>query len=309
MKDEAEKKNKSKGNTPIEKLQTEYDKLNKDSFTGFIIVDYPNNYEQHLKIEEYFSGYIQEIDKFPDKRDLFLNYLTNILDKPYYNISYVCPEVINYLRKENQNSKSIFNHYIWLKASEEEIINRSLNRMLDPQTGIIYKMEENPPPPNDKKINERLVPITEPSPEQLKEEIKMYNLEIPKIIEFLNNFKNLSIINKSDINEINQDIENEIIGSITKFEDRENKDIIGDLIKAYDPDESNNFNYFRRLNEIKKKVKKEISDNIIENWVESKEKYTFSIKEFTIIVSSFFSTLKFVENILRIKFSKYFGKL
>ena len=280
MKDEPEKKNKSKGNTAMEKLQTEYDKLNKDSFTGFIIVDYPNNYEQHLKIEEYFSGYIQEIDKFPDKRDLFLNYLTNILDKPYYNISYVCPEVINYLRKENQNSKSIFNHYIWLKVNEEEIINRSLNRMLDPQTGIIYKMEENPPPPNDKKINERLVPITEPSPEQLKEEIKMYNLEIPKIIEFLNNFKNLSIINKSDINEINQDIENEIINSIKKFEDRENKDIIGDLIKAYDPDESNNLNYFKRLNEIKKKVKKEISDNIIENWVESKEKYTFSIKEF-----------------------------
>jgi hypothetical protein len=141
-------------------------------------------------------------------------------------------------------------------------------------------MEENPPPPNDKKLNERLVPITEPTPEQLKEEIKMFNLEIPKIIEFLNNFKNLSIINKSDINEINQDIENEIIGSITKFEDRENKDIIGDLIKAYDPDESNNFNYFKRLNEIKKKVKKEISDNIIENWVEFKEKYTFSIKEF-----------------------------
>ena len=282
IKEEQEKKNnKNKtNNNMLEKLQMEYDTLVKESYSGFIIVDYPNNYEQHLKIEEYFSGYIQEIDKYPDKRDLFLNYLTNILDKPYYNISNVSPEIINYLKKENQNSKSIFNNYIWLKANEEDIINRSLNRMLDPLTGIIYNMEDNPPPSNDKKLNERLVPITEPTPEQLKDEIKMYNLEIPKINEFLNNLKNFLIINKSDKNEINQDIENEIINSITKFEDRENKDIIGDFMKMYDPDENNNFNYFKRLNEINKKVKKEISDNIIQNWIEFKEKYTFNIKEF-----------------------------
>ena len=280
IKEDQDKKNKNKNNLTLQQLQTEYESLNKESFTGFIIVDYPTNYEQYLKLEEYLSGYIQEIDKYPDKRDLFLNYLTNILDKPYYNISYICPEVINYLRKEKHISKSTFSNYIWLKVDEDDIINRSMNRMIDPQTGIIYQTENNPPPQNDKKLNDRLIPITEPSPEKLKDEIKQYNLENPKIIEFLNNFKNLVIINKIDKNEINKDIENEIINSIKKFEDRENKDIIDDLMKVYDPDENNNVNYFKRLNEIKKKVKKEISDNIIQNWIEFKEKYTFSIKEF-----------------------------
>ena len=281
IKEEQDKKSKPKTNTNLQKLQTELELLIKESYTGFIIVDYPNNYEQHLKLEEFFSGYIQEIDKSPDKRDLLLNYLTNILDKPYCNISYICPEVINYFKKENKNSKSIFNQYIWLKANEEDIINRSMNRMLDPQTGIIYHTENNPPPPNDKKLNERLIPITEPTPEQLKEEIKTYNLEMPKIIEFLNTFKNFFIINKNDVNEINKDIENELTNSITKFEDRENKDVIvGDLMNIYDPDENSSINYFKRLNEIKKKVKKEISENIIQNWIEFKEKYTFNIKEF-----------------------------
>ena len=276
---EQDKKNK-KANISLQQLQAEYDKLNNESYSGFIIVDYPNNYEQLLKLEEFLSGFIQEIDKPPDKRDLFLNYLTNILDKPYYNISYICPEIINYLRKGNKNSKSIFNHYIWLKANEEDIINRSLNRMLDPQTGIIYQIDNDPPPPNDKKLNERLVPVTEPTPDQLKEEIKLYNLEIPKIIEFLNNFKNLDIINKNDKTEINKDIENEIVNSIKKFEDRENKDIIGDLMKTKDLEENSNINYFLRLNEIKKKLRKEISENILENWIDFKEKYIFNIKEF-----------------------------
>ena len=264
----------------MQQLKDEYDILNKESFSGFIIVDYPNNYEQHLKLEEFLSGFIQEIDKFPDKRDLVLNYLTNILDKPYYNISYICPEVINYLRKENKTSKSIFNHYIWLKSNEDAIINRSLNRLLDPQTGIIYQNDNNPPPQNDKKLNERLIPITEPTPEQLKEEIKIYNLEIPKIIEFLNNFKNLIIINKTDKIEISKCIENEIILSIKKFEDREIKDTTGDQSKTNEIDENRKTIYFKRLNEVKKKLKKEISENILENWIDFKEIYIFNIKEF-----------------------------
>ena len=280
-KEELDKKNKIKANLNIQQLENELECLNKESYVGFILVDYPNNYEQHLNLEEYLSGFIQEIDKSSDKRDLFLNYLTNIVDKPYYNISYLYPEVINFLGHENQCKKSIFNYYIWLYVDEQNIINRLKDRLIDPQTGIIYEMENNPPNQNDKKLIERLIPVTEPSPEQIKEEIKKYNLSIPKIIEFLSNFKNLHIISKNDKFEINKEIENEIIiNIIKKFEDRENKDKMGDLIKFYDQDENIAVKYFKRLNETKKKVRKEISNNIIENWIEFKEKYSLNIKEF-----------------------------
>ena len=59
-----------KANISLQQLQAEYDKLNNESYSGFLIVDYPNNYEQLLKLEEFLSGFIQEIDKPPDKREI-----------------------------------------------------------------------------------------------------------------------------------------------------------------------------------------------------------------------------------------------
>ena len=52
--------------------------------------------------------------------------------------------------------KSASDAIIFLDTSSEECIRRSQNRKIDPTTGTIYHMEDNPPPENDNKLKDRL---------------------------------------------------------------------------------------------------------------------------------------------------------
>ena len=114
LKNDAGKKAKGKTDTQINKLQIELDEINKKNYNGFILVDFPNNVKQHKKLEEYLSGFIQEIDRYPDKRDINLNFLTENVDKPYNNISQQCKENFNYINKDKDKnfSNSFCNKYI-----------------------------------------------------------------------------------------------------------------------------------------------------------------------------------------------------
>ena len=221
-----------------------------------------------MKLEEYLSGFIQEIDKFPEKRDIYLNFLTDSIDKPYYNISY--------LNKENNSdknlTKSAFNEYILLNI-DESTINEHVNDQLEE---IKEKENKNKGKKNDKKIEEE---IEEPDIEILKEDLKKYNSEIPKIFEFLGNFENLKIMNEKDKNEINNKIDTDIINYVKDFEGKINKENnnANYNINFIDDD---GFRYFKRLNEIKKIMRKDTSNNIIMSWIENKNKYIFSVKEF-----------------------------
>ena len=55
--------------------------------------------------------------------------------------------------------KSGLDLIIHLDIVEEECHRRASGRKVDPQTEITYHMEDSPPPGDDKKIQERLVPI------------------------------------------------------------------------------------------------------------------------------------------------------
>ena len=260
-------KNKNKIEANLNKLKAELDSINKINYKGFILIDFPNNIEQHMKLEEYISGFVPNLEKVPDKRDLNLYLMTNTLDKPYYNISY--------LSKGKNDSKSCFNQYILLYCDEENIM-KHINKKVEENN------EKEIPNSKNKKIEEKL----DINIDNIKQDLKKYLEEIPKIIDFLGNFNNLKIINKNDKNEINKNIEEEIIKFVDKFEGNINKnynDFINmnanlDLDLIDDFDESNK--YFKRLNEIKKLIKKELSEDIIQNWTEYQNKYIFNIKEF-----------------------------
>ena len=289
LKEEAENKKTKLTNKQIlnlQQMQNELENLNLQSYQGFILVDFPNNLEQLKKLEKYFSFYIQEIDKFPEKRDIFLSYFTSIIDKPYNNISYLSPEVIKFFGNTTnissnniiKNKKSIFNNYIYLETDEKNILNRAQNRMIDPVTEIIYHMEYNKPPPDDKKILERLQSIAAPSENEINEKYSNFIIENQKMLKFIRNFKNLKEISgNSEKSEINQQLEEIIINIVKKVEDRENEDIIGEIDEF---EESDTIKYFKRLSEIKKKFNKDISENIIEKWGMLKEKYILGVKEF-----------------------------
>ena len=249
-------KNKTKEEKIIKQFETELNELNTINYTGFILIDFPNNIQQHKILEENLSGFIQEIEKNPNRRDINLNSLTDDIDKPFNNISYI-----------NKDNKSAFDKYILLNTNEETIINH-----------INIKIEEIKEQKDQKKKKEKKEEEwEEPDLEKLKEDLKNYNEEIPKIFDFLGNFKNLKIINEKDKNEINNIIQNELINTVKIFEDKvDNNNNINNNISLVN--EKNQ--YFRRLKEIKIVIKKETSKHIIKTWKDSKNKYMWNTKEF-----------------------------
>ena len=288
IKEEAEKKKKygAKEIREQQLLEKELEDLKKEGYSGFILVDFPNIYSQYIKFENMMTGFVQQIDKEENLRDKYLELLTFPIDKPYANISTLCPEVMNFLgHGKNLLFKSFFNNYIWLEIDEEETLKRVNDRLIDETTNIIYHKEFNPPPAGDKKLLERLKPVTEPSEESIKEELKKYDIEFPIILSYLSLFHNLKKISKINQNEVMEDINEILSNAVKKFEDREIKDEIVSL-NNFDPDESENIKYFKKLNEVKKKVNKETSGNIISIWSESINLYSKGVKKFLYNMSS-----------------------
>ena len=282
LKEECEKKKKYGPKEVREQqlLEKELEDLIKEGFYGFILVDFPNNYNQYIKFENIMTGFVQQIDKEENLRDKYLDLLTFSIDKPYTNISNLCPEVMSYLGYGNKNlSNSFFNNYIWLEIDEEETLKRVNDRLIDEATNIIYHKDFNPPPQGDKKIMERLKPVTEPTEEEIKNELKKYDIEFPKILGYISLFHNLKRISKTNKNEVFEEIDEILLNVVKKFEDREIKDEIVDL-NNFDLDEEENIKYFKKLNEVKKKVNKEISGSIISLWSECTNNYTNGVKEF-----------------------------
>ena len=283
-KENKKQKNKQKKNSNthnIESITEELEKIIIESIQGFILYDYPNNYFQYQKLENMLTGFVQDIEQPPDNRDMYLNILTNSIDKPYINISNKTKEGINYFNINNNSKKSFFNCYILLELSEKETLKRMNNRLMDPNTGIIYHKEYSPPNQSDKKLNERLIEITEPSDDKIEELISHFYSEFPNILYFIYLFNNFYRIDLENKDEIFKKIEEIIIDEIKKFEERENKDIMGDLIDSNDKMEENEITkYFKRLNESKKIVSKEYSEYITKKWFEQQDKYIWGIKNF-----------------------------
>ena len=118
---------------------------------------------------------------------------------------------------------------------------------MDETTGIIYHSEYNPPDEKDKKLIERLKPLTEPKDEEITKEIKKYYLELINIKGFIDLFKNIyQVSDLKDKNEENQNIISDVL--ITTMEEYDNKYLninnkksieSGNLRKSMHPTEKN----------------------------------------------------------------------
>ena len=276
-----------KNNNPkeIQNIQEELEKIKIESLEGFILYDYPNNYNQMMKLENMLTGYIQPIDKDIDIRDFQLYNLTNSIDKSFINISNINPDISYFFNNNNNyiNQKSFFNAYFFIDLSEEETIKRINNRFQDPNTGIIYHTEYNPPNPTDKKLNERLIELKEPNDEKIKELISQFYSEFPKILYIINIFNNYYKIEEIDKNEVFTKIENYILLELKKYEEDENNDIIGTLVGELnneDDEKKEVARYLKRLKEVKRVLTKEFSEEIIKYWADIQDKYKQQIKHF-----------------------------
>lgn len=258
-------------------LKNELEKLINESYSGFILVDFPNTYQQFTLFEKIATGFIQEIDKPINQRYKKIFDLTYGIDKHYHILDNTSD---TFKHKKNEG---FFDNYIWLEVNEEETLRRVNNRKIDPNTGIVYHMEDNPPPENDKKLNERLIEVTEPSVEKIKNELQEFDEKFPEILDFLSLFKRTCKIDKKDKQEICANIVNLMNLSIKKFDDLENKDFIADLKdnanNYVDIDENENTKYLKRLTESKKKVSYSLSEQIIAEWSSFNQKYNLKIKQ------------------------------
>lgn len=185
----------------------EKNKLIQDSYSGFIFVDFPQNYSQFKLMENKCTGFVEEISKVKTEKEILHDYLELSIDRPFHtNIIKEIP-------------KSLFDSFCIFEVEEEECLRRLRNRKLDPNTNIIYHMEDNPPPENDKKLNERLIELTEPTEEKVKEESKYYDENYSQMKSFLDLFKNVYIVKNNIPSEIVKDInDNIIVKVVAKFE-------------------------------------------------------------------------------------------
>ena len=267
----------------IQNINDELEKIKIESLEGFILYDFPNTYNQMMKLENTLTGYIQPIDLDINIRDFQMNNLTKSIDKPYINITNNNQDISTFFNNNNNiffNQKSFFNSYFIIDLSEEETLKRMNNRFKDPITNIIYHTEYNPPNPNDKKLNERLIELKEPSEKQIKELILQFYQEYPKILYLLNIFNNYYRIEEIEKNKVFEKIESNILIELKKYEEGENKDIIGNLVDQINEEKNEIIRYLKRLKEIKRVLPKEISEEIINNWAEFQDKYQLNIKNF-----------------------------
>ena len=285
-------KNNNLKNINLQNKIEEIEKLKIDLLEGFILYDYPTTFIQMMKLENIITGYIQPIDKNIDQREYKINNLLNTIDRPYINLSNIKEYISSDLNINNLNlQKSFFNSYFLIELSEEETLKRMKNRFKDPNTGIIYHSEYFPPNPDDKKLNERLIELKEPNEDKIKELLKQFYLEYPKVLYQINLFNNYYRVDALEKNEVFEIIEKYILNEFKKFEEEENNDIIGNLIDENNKSEINEksdvIKYIKRLKEIKKILPEEFSEDFIKNWTEIQDKYIREIKNF---IKFFFKT-------------------
>ena len=199
-----------KNDSLITNLNQNLENMKSSSIKGFILVDYPTNINQSILLENYLTGYEDELQKPKTEKKIVLNKITNFFD---YKIK----------PKENTTiNKSGLDFVINLKINEKDIDQRFNSIKYDPITDTIYTdiNEENNKLNLDKKIIERLVNEV---PYLTKENFYFYKDEYNNnisAIKLLYNKFGMNIDNSNDIDDNEIDMNN--INNIN-FNDKEIK--------------------------------------------------------------------------------------
>ena len=139
-----------KDDIAINNLQKDLDNMKLESIKGFILVDYPCNINQGVLLENYLTGYVDEIKKPKSEKNKIINNLSNLLDFK------IIP------KKNNVFKKAGIDFVINLINQEKDINERFQTKKYDPVSDKIYTSSDlsddnKNKQPLDKKIIERLV--------------------------------------------------------------------------------------------------------------------------------------------------------
>jgi adenylate kinase family enzyme len=245
-----EKSNK-KPKIPVKNEETllkEKNKIISESNKGFILLDFPKTAYQAKILEKKITGYTTELEKVEAENIKIKYHLTSLCDSS------------NKIPPKKNLTESGFNLMIYLEGNPKECLRRSQNRKLDPLTGIIYHMEDNPFPSEDRKITERLINCDNFTPKlpEILENIRKHNLEISGIFDFLSRFGiekiNLKTLNKlkiyqrsehnmdykQQISTLNKDLNN-LITKIVKLNVLKENEFLSKQYNLMNSDRGNHF--------------------------------------------------------------------
>jgi adenylate kinase family enzyme len=181
QKKEAAKPN-PKDDATLNNLQKDLENIKLDSIKGFILVDYPSNLNQGILLENYLTGYVDEIKKPKSEKNIVVNNLSNLLDFK------IMP------KKNNVFKRAGIDFIINIISQEKDINERFQSKKYDPVSDKIYTHsdltdENKNKQPLDKKIVERLVNdvpyLTNENFDYYKDE---YNTNIGSICSLYNKF-------------------------------------------------------------------------------------------------------------------------
>lgn len=183
----------------LNNLIQELNKLNEEWNRGFCMYNFPKNLHQAKKFEKKICNYIVEIEKPKSYLDYIKDNFFCVLDK---------------LNKPNSNANnhtSVFNLIFYLSLDNNEALRRAKGRKIDPNTGVIYHLDDNPPPHDDKKLNEKLESLdTNFNFESLQKSNNLFDENISGLINFYIPFGhvypklniNLGLFNEINLNNL-----------------------------------------------------------------------------------------------------------
>ena len=204
-------------------LNKKLESIISELYIGFIFINFPKNEKQAKKLENKISGFISIFEQQKDELTQKIFSYDNLLD-------------IN-IKQNNKNIKqiSIFDSFINLNITSEEVDRRFKLAKYDPSTNKIYNMEQNPP--SDKKILEKLLPgVPGMDEKKLNEEKIIFEKSKSSLCSFykmMSNgfdkiYKNVEQMDKSYNNNINNDIENSMKKIFENY--YKNLDLINNII-------------------------------------------------------------------------------
>jgi hypothetical protein len=230
IKEEQAKKPKAKVKEE-QQLTAELNKLNLVTNLGFVVLDFPRNAEQSRILEHKFTGYIQEIEKPTSVPTHYKEMFSLIVDK------------VSKPPKAKAIKASCLDFIVVLNVQEKECIRRATGRKIDPNTSIMYHIQDNPPPENDKRLNERLQLLESPihDIEKINSE---FDLGYNKLNSFYDSFGhpryNYRLLNILNADGMSKDKANQSLVEYVQKVNKMNEDKEKDIISTY-PLEKNTY--------------------------------------------------------------------
>ena len=130
-------------NKELENTKKAFETAKNSLYNGFILVNFPKNLKEAEKFENYFTGYVSELEKGLSESEKKLYNYKDIID-------------IRTRKKTGIELFSFFDLFIEFKITSAEMDRRYKGAKYDSLTAIIYHTKDNPPPKDEKVEREEL---------------------------------------------------------------------------------------------------------------------------------------------------------